>query len=102
MALIVPITATPNQSISVQLGGFFYIILLQSIGDTMAATITRDSVLLMSGLRISVNAPLIPFAFLGDDNFILTSNGSELPNYLSLGVSQFLAYLSADELASFR
>lgn len=100
MSLTIPLSITPNQTLSVELGGFFYVILLQSVGNTMAVTISRDDALLMSGIPIIPNAPMIPFERLGEDNFVFLSSDDQLPNYLLLDVSQFLIYLTADEMAA--
>lgn len=100
MSLTIPISSTPNQALTVELEGALYVIVLQSIGGTMAATLTRDDVLSMTGIRITVNAPLIPFKYLSKSNFVFISTNDQLPDFELIGISQFLVYLTEAEMAA--
>lgn len=98
MAFTIPLSATPNQALSVTLEGAFYELSLQSVGDTIAITIIRDSVIILSGWRITPGNPLIPFKYLTASNFVWISLDEQLPNYELIGVTQTLVFLTADEV----
>lgn len=98
MSLTIPISSTPNQELSVELEGSLYIIVLQSITGTMTVTLTRDDALLLSGIRIIPNAPLIPFQYLSKSNFVFISNDDQLPNFELIDISQFLVYMTEAEM----
>lgn len=92
----------PNQSLSVQLDGRFYDIAVRDVGDTVAFTISRDGETLVSGARAAAGTPLLPYRYQEDGNFVLTVEGDALPYWDQFGVTQFLVFVSADELAEAR
>ena len=98
----VGIAAIPNQSLSIQLGGRLYDIALREANGVMAATIARDGVTLVSALRVTAGTPLLPYRYQESGNFIVTTDGDALPYWDQFGVTQFLVYLSAAELAAYR
>ena len=98
----VGISAIPNQSLSIQLGGRLYDIALREANGVMAATIARDGVTLVSALRITAGTPLLPYRYQESGNFIMTTDEETMPYWDQFGVTQFLVYLSAAELAAYR
>ena len=100
MSQTIPISSIPNQALTVELEGSLYVIALQSIGDTMTVTLTKDDVLLLSGIRITANAPLIPFQYLSKSNFVFISLDDQLPNFELIGTSQTLVYMTESEMAA--
>lgn len=98
----VGIAAVPNQSLSIQLDERFYDIHLRDAGGAMAATIARDGVTLVSGARIVAGTPLLPYRYQEAGNFLVTTDAEALPYYDQFGVTQFLVYLTAAELAAYR
>jgi len=91
-----------RQSLSVQLGGAMYSIDIKDCGQCITATVSRDLVSLVSGIRIVAGTPLLPYRYLEHGNLILTTTGDANPDWRLFGSSQFLVYLSADELAQIR
>lgn len=97
------IAALPNQTFFAQLEDRAYTISLRSLGPgVVTATIVRDDVTLITGARMLPGAPLLPYRYQEVGNFILITNEGALPDYAQFGVTQFLAYLTADELAAMR
>jgi hypothetical protein len=102
---IIPLDAIPNQEFSVRLDGRHYTIALRECGDVMAATIARDGVQLVSGLRCAAGTPLLPYPHLVGDagNFIFTNTvAGEIPWYENFGTTCMLIYTSAAELQAIR
>lgn len=98
----VAIQALPNQSLSIQLDGMRYDILIKEANGCMVASVIRDGVTLVDGVRLVAGAPVLPYRYQESGNFALTTTDEELPYYTMFGVTQFLVYLSADELAALR
>lgn len=96
------LAALANQTFFVQLDERAYTIEIHMAGDVMTATITRDDVLLIQGARITPGMPLLPYRYQESGNFIVLVDNGDLPDYTKFGVTQFLEYLSADELAALR
>ena len=99
----IPLAAVANQTLFVQLDERAYTIALHTSGDNvLTADITRDNVLLAQGARVIPGAPLLPYRYQESGNFVLSTSDEDLPDWAQLGVTQFLTYVSADELAALR
>ena len=98
----VGIAALANQSLSIQLDERFYEIELREANGVMSASITRDGVVLISNVRVTAGTPLLPYRYQEAGNFIMTTDGEAIPYWDQFGVTQFLVYLSAAELAAYR
>ena len=95
MAKTINLAQVPNQTISCRLEGKRYVITFKSTGSLMLATIIRDGVTVVSGMRCVAGAMLIPyrsaedasgnFAFVIDDRITI-------PDYLQFGDTQQLVY----------
>lgn len=96
------IAAVANQTFFVQLDETPYTITLHAADDVIAVSIVRDDVELIQGARITPGMPLLPYRYQETGNFILITNEGDLPDFTQLGVTQFLVYLSAAELAALR
>lgn len=106
---IVPLSAIPNQMISIKLNSDNYDITIQDVNNTgnpefnlMAATIVRNNVEIISGFRIVGGYPLIPYRYLESGNFAFTIEDEEYPNYLRFGIDQFLLYRDPVEMEALR
>lgn len=98
----VNIQALPNQSLSIQADGARYDITLKEANGVMSATIVRDGVTLVENVRLVAGSPVLPYLYLERGNFVLTTMDDDLPYYSLFGVTQFLVYLTADEVAAMR
>jgi hypothetical protein len=107
----IPIAAVPNQTLSIQLDQNNYDIGLFTtnrananlVGDgVMGITITRNGLLVVSGLRLVPNYLIIPYLYLEDGNFVFVTQNDEYPDYPQFGITQSLIYASASELGAIR
>lgn len=99
----VSLAAVANQTLFIQLDERAYTIAVHaSDGNLMTADITRDDVVLLQGGRITPGMPLLPYRYQEAGNFLLITNEGDLPDFAQFGVTQFLVYLSPDELAAAR
>lgn len=98
----VGIATLANQALSIQLDERFYEIELREANGVMSATITRDGVTLISNVRVTAGTPLLPYRYQESGNFLMTTDGEAIPYWDQFNVTQFLVYLSADELAAYR
>jgi hypothetical protein len=98
----VSIAAVPNQSLFVQLDERAYSLTFRTTGQSVAVTIVRDDVTLVEGSRVVTGTPLLPYRHQEAGNFVLSTQDQALPDYAQFGITQFLTYLSADELATAR
>lgn len=111
----IPLSNIPNQALSIRLDNSFYEISLTAVGateltapfynkdaTTIAVTIVRDGVTIVSGQRAVAWFPLIPYHYLENGNFMFVSNSDDLPDYNQFGITQSLVYASPDELTALR
>lgn len=98
MALLIPLQATANQSLTVQLGTDRYVITVKVSVGCMAMTIERNDVTIVEGNRILAGEPIIPYHYLEAGNFILLTQNDELPDWQQFGVTQSLVFLSEAEI----
>lgn len=92
----------PNQSLSIVLDGARYDITVKLSNGVMTASILRDGVTLVDGVRLVSGTPVLPYPYLESGNFILTTENYDLPYYDQFGNTQFLVYLTAAEVAAQR
>lgn len=98
----VGLAAVANQTLSIQLDERFYEITLHETNGVMAASIKRDDVQIVSSIRVTAGTPLLPYRYQEAGNFIMTTDAEAIPYWDQFGVTQFLVYLSDDELAALR
>jgi len=100
MAFSIPLQAVANQSLSVLLDGLRYDIELKETRNVMSATIAIDETIVVSNARIVADVGLITYSYLRGDggNFIFTTENDNLPYFTSFDITQFLFYLTADEI----
>ena len=96
------LAALPNQNFFVQLDGSAYAITIRQASGCVVASVLRDDVLIIDGARVVTGTPLLPYRYEEQGNFILTTQGDALPDYTQFGVTQFLTYLTTDDLAALR
>ena len=89
-----------GQTLSVDLDDQRWELTLKTTGSIMSADITREGVVLLQGIRVVAGTPIIPYSYLQTGNFILTTQGGELPNF-RFGITQFLIFASREELVAF-
>lgn len=98
----ISIAALANQTFFVQLDDRAYTITLHEATGCMTVTIVRDDEVIVSGSRVVPGTPLLPYRYQEAGNFVLTTADGALPDFSQFGTTQFLVYLSQDELAALR
>lgn len=98
----IDLAAVQNQTFSTTLDSDFYNIAVYFAAGIMACDITRNNVVIETGMRISAGEFLIPFfCYEGTSgNFMLLTQNDALPDYNQFGTTQTLIYMSADEIAT--
>ena len=103
MSIEIPLEAIPNQSFSIRLDAHRYVLTIKEMGDVMAVTIERDSVVLVSNMRAVAGTPLLPYPYLSQEfgNFIFTNTDPEaIPYYTDFATTCKLVYSTAAEIAA--
>lgn len=100
----IPITAVANQKLTIQLEQVRYDITVKSIPFISTCTIVRDGVTVVDNIRCLANQPLLPFQSQENQsgNFIWITQNEDYPEYTQFGITQFLLYITATEMAAFR
>lgn len=91
----------PNQTIAAQIEGDYYELTIKLVGALMCATVVRNSETVVEGHRITPGELLLPYPHMGAGNFLLTTEAGALPDYLEFGQTQYLSWLTADEVAQY-
>lgn len=102
MVMQINIDPVPNQSFNVRVDDALYSIRLVSTNGVMSCDVSRDDVALLTGARIVAGTAILPYKYQEQGNFIITTLDGELPDYTKFGVSQFLLYLSIEEMEAIR
>jgi len=98
---LIELAQVPNQSFSVTLEGVRWDITIKQAREVMVVDLVRDSIEILRGQRIVAGTPIIPYRHLqGDGNFLLLTDGDELPNWERFEVDQQLIYATAAEIAA--
>lgn len=99
----ISLAAVPNQDLFVQLEERAYQITLHAAGsDAVCITVVRDGETIISGQRLVTGTPVLPYRYMESGNFILTTDAEALPDWQQFGITQFLTYVTADELVALR
>ena len=100
----IPLTAVPNQRLTVRLEGALFDLTIKLAGSLMAATILRNGETVVSGVRCLPDMPLIPHRYLEGmtGNFMFLTEGGRYPHYSRFGGADELVYATAKELEEIR
>lgn len=104
--LLIPLQNIPTQSFTVQINQNLFDILITTClidnAQVQAVTLTINNNLIVSGQRAISGQFIIPYIYLEQGNFIITSENEEYPDYNKFGISQFLIYFTDSELSTLR
>lgn len=98
----IPITNTPNQTFSFQADDTIYDVSLRDVTGIMVARVHINNILVLSGQRIVAGFPIIPYEYLENGNFVITTNNDDIPYWPQFGITQFFYYVSQTEIAAIR
>ena len=88
----------PNQTFPVTLSGSRYEITIKDAEQCMIVDIVKDDVTIIQGVRLLPNSLIIPYTYLVNGNFVLTTQDDELPDWNEFEITQELFYLASDEI----
>jgi hypothetical protein len=99
----IPLSAIPNQSLSIQLDQNNFDLRIHDCGNIITFDVTINNVIILQGIRAVASYPLIPYEYLENGNFvILTGNDNQdIPYWDRFGIDQYLIYASQAELEAF-
>jgi hypothetical protein len=100
--MLVPLSAIPNQSFSIQLDNNIFDMTIRFVVNFMAIDLSINNSVLLSGLRIVPGFPIIPYQYLEEGNFLINTLNNEYPNYTQFGITQFMFYISQADLEAAR
>lgn len=98
----IPLQAIANQELSIPLDGSRFVLRIKEANGGMACTIVRD------GVTVAQNARMVADAYIlqaehqqgGVGNFFIATQSEEIPYYDQFGLTQFLVYVTPDEIAA--
>lgn len=94
----IPLNAVPNQRLRVSLGGDEWELTVKVARTTMCCDIKRNDVVLLQGIRVMPNQPLIPYRYLsGNGNFTFITENDELPWWEQFSQSHSLVWWGDDD-----
>jgi hypothetical protein len=104
MANKISLLKVPNQSFSVQLDDQRYVLQIKESNGSMSCSTSINEVVVSSGVLIVTNSFLIPFPYLEGEggNFVFTSDNENIIYFENFESSQFLFYLSPEEVSAVR
>lgn len=102
--VIVPLSAIPNQKVSIRLEGALFDLTIRTARNLMAVTIAKDGKPVVSGQRCLPDTPLIPYRYLEGltGNFYFFTAKGEYPHYSRFTGTDELVYATASELEVLR
>ena len=100
--LNIPLQAIPNQSFSLQINNNTYDLSVYDCGNIMAVDIAINNTVIVTGSRAVPRNFLLPYRYLENGNFLITSLDDEYPDWRRFGLDQFMVFASQAELNAIR
>lgn len=94
----ITIASIPNQTFSVVLGTVRYDFRIFLATNVMCCDLAINGATVFTSMRLVAGAFIIPYRYLENGNFLLTTLNDELPWYEQFGSTQFLVYLTQREM----
>lgn len=90
-----------NQELSIPLENVRYVITIKEANGCMVITIERDDEVVVRNARLMADGLALPYRhqWFGFGNFMLTTQDEQVPYFTEFGATQFLVYITADEMA---
>ena len=92
----------PSQSFSTTLNSVIYNMRIFLAGNVMCCDLSINGVLTLTSQRLVAGALVIPYPYLENGNFLISTLNDELPYYDQFGTTQFLLYFTQAEIAAAR
>ena len=98
----IPLLATPNQSLDIVLDDNYWVISFTSCNGVITASFSLNGTDILDNIPCVAALPLIPYQYLESGNFFFVTQNQQIPDYTQFGVTQYLIYINATELATYR
>lgn len=95
---VIPLSAIPNQQLSVILDNNQWDIVIRDVNGAIAVSLTKNSVVIAENARAVAGMKILQSEYQEDGNFAIIPNNQTVPDYTQFGVTQFLVYISPAEL----
>ena len=94
----IPLAPIPDQSFQIRLTQTLYNMRIFLANNVMCCDLSINAIPILSSQRIVSGSLIIPYKYLENGNFIITTLNDELPNYQQFGATQFLIFYTPDDL----
>lgn len=98
MSAQLTLAAVPDQSFTTVLQGITYTLRLFLMANVMCCDLDINGIRIISGVRLVAGAPIIPYDYLQNGNFMVVTLNDEIPYYDQFNETQFLIYYTQAEL----
>lgn len=96
--LEITLAPIPNQTFSTVLDTIRYDLRIFLAVNVMCCDLAINGTSVLTSNRLVAGAFVIPYRYLQNGNFLLTTLNDELPWYEQFGSTQFLIYLTQNEI----
>jgi hypothetical protein len=100
MPLGINLAPIPNQTLSVTIAQVLYELRFFLVANIMCCDLSINSIPVLSAMRLVAGSFIIPYNYIQNGNFIITTLNDELPYFDKFGASQFLIFLTNAEVAA--
>lgn len=88
-----------NQQFTAELNGHRVDMTFKACTNIMVVDIAVDEEVILRGHRLVAGEPMIPYRYLNQwGNFVLMTENDELPWWEQFGITQFLVFLTPEEI----
>ena len=96
---LINIQAIPSQSFSINIAGYLWDFRIKETNGVMCVDLKQDDEQILLGQKLVSSQPVSPYGYINNGgSFFLLTLDQDLPHYTKFGVSQFLYFLSSDEM----
>lgn len=101
--LDITLQRTANQQFTVELNGRRVDLTFKAATNIMIVDIAVDEEVILRGHRLVVGEPMIPYRYLNQwGNLVLLTENNQLPWWEQFGNTQFLMFLTPEEIEEIR
>jgi hypothetical protein len=98
MAIQYTLARIASQSFTVNINSARFEIRLKNIGQFMIASVKKDGVSIVDGMRVVTNQPILPYSSDLGGNFMFVGDSDDIVTFNQFGISQHFRWLSDEEL----
>lgn len=92
------LASVPDQALSATLNGVLFDLRIFLTANIMCCDLSINGVPVLTTQRLVAGSFIIPYGYLTNGNFLLTTLNDDLPDYNQFNATQFLIYVTQIEL----